>query len=51
MRNINAVLFDMDGTLIDSEYFYFSNWAPILKSDYDFEIDFEDWIRDFAGIP
>ncbi|MEI5983625.1 MULTISPECIES: HAD family hydrolase [Sphingobacterium] len=49
MRNINAVLFDMDGTLIDSEYFYFSNWAPILKSDYDFEIDFDDWIRDFAG--
>ncbi|MGV6946267.1 HAD family hydrolase [Sphingobacterium kyonggiense] len=49
MKNINAVLFDMDGTLIDSEYFYFSNWAPILLSDYGLEITFEDWIRDFAG--
>jgi len=49
MKNISAVLFDLDGTLIDSEYFYFSNWAPILSSSFGVEITFNDWIREFAG--
>ena len=49
MDNINAVLFDLDGTLIDSEYFYFSNWAPILENDYGLKIDFDEWILNFAG--
>ena len=49
MNKINAVLFDLDGTLIDSEYFYFSNWAPILENDYGLKIDFEEWISNFAG--
>ncbi|MDM1293674.1 HAD family phosphatase [Sphingobacterium sp. N143] len=49
MNKIQAVLFDLDGTLIDSEYFYFKNWAPILKEEFDLEITYEDWIRDFAG--
>jgi len=49
MKNISAVLFDLDGTLIDSEFFYFSNWAPILSSSFGVEITFDDWIREFAG--
>ncbi|SMG25495.1 HAD family hydrolase [Sphingobacterium psychroaquaticum] len=49
MNNIEAVLFDLDGTLIDSEFFYFSNWQPILSSEFDFEITFTDWIQFFAG--
>ena len=49
MNNVNAVLFDLDGTLIDSEYFYFSNWAPILENDYGLKIDFDEWISNFAG--
>ncbi len=49
MKKIQAVLFDLDGTLIDSEYFYFKNWAPILKQEFDLTINYEDWIRDFAG--
>lgn len=49
MNKIKAVLFDLDGTLIDSEYFYYSNWAPILENDYGLRITFEDWIRNFAG--
>lgn len=49
MNKIQAVLFDLDGTLIDSEYFYFKNWAPILKQEFDLLISYEDWIRDFAG--
>lgn len=48
-HSIKAVLFDLDGTLIDSEYFYFSNWAPILEDSFGLIISFEDWIREFAG--
>ncbi len=48
-HSIKAVLFDLDGTLIDSEYFYFSNWAPILEDSFGLKITFDDWIRDFAG--
>lgn len=49
LPNIKAVLFDLDGTLIDSEYFYFSNWSPILAEEFGLHITYEDWIRDFAG--
>lgn len=49
MSNIQAVLFDLDGTLIDSEFFYFSNWQPILAKSFGLQINFEDWIRYFAG--
>lgn len=46
---IKAVLFDLDGTLIDSEYFYYSNWAPILADSFGLHITFDDWIREYAG--
>lgn len=49
MKNFSVVLFDLDGTLIDSEYFYYSNWAPILSSSFGLAITFEDWIHEYAG--
>lgn len=49
MKQKQAILFDLDGTLIDSEYFYYRNWAPILAENFDLNIDFDDWIRWFAG--
>ncbi|MFZ4261043.1 HAD family hydrolase [Sphingobacterium sp. HJSM2_6] len=49
MNKRKAILFDLDGTLIDSEYFYFTNWSKILEEDYGLKIDFKDWITDFAG--
>lgn len=48
-QEIKAVLFDLDGTLIDSEYFYYSNWAPLLSENFGLVISYEDWIREFAG--
>ena len=49
MKDLQAVLFDLDGTLIDSEYFYFSNWAPILEEHFNLKISYEEWIEFFAG--
>ncbi|MBE8713779.1 HAD family hydrolase [Sphingobacterium hungaricum] len=49
MSTTKAVLFDLDGTLIDSELFYFSSWSPILKREFAIEIDFKDWLNIFAG--
>ena len=46
---VKAVLFDLDGTLIDSEHFYFSNWAPILAEEFNLHITFDDWLKNFAG--
>lgn len=49
IAQLEAVLFDLDGTLIDSEYFYYSNWSPILAKEFGLRITFEDWIQYFAG--
>ncbi|MFZ4862108.1 HAD family hydrolase [Sphingobacterium sp. Mn56C] len=49
MQKINAVLFDLDGTLIDSESYYYAGWQPILKENYNLDITFNDWLDYFAG--
>ena len=49
MGKFQAVLFDLDGTLIDSERFYFDAWSLILKERFGLTIDFSDWIDHFAG--
>lgn len=46
---LKAVFFDFDGTLVDSERFYFEAWRPILKSNFAIDLDFAKWIADFAG--
>lgn len=50
MKIINAFLFDLDGTLIDSEYFHFECWNEILN-DYNHDLDYADWLKNYAGIP
>ncbi len=48
LKNWKAVLFDMDGTLIDSEWFHYKAWRTALKA-YDFALESELWLNELAG--
>lgn len=50
MKNIKAILFDLDGTLIDSEYFHYECWNEILE-EYGVQLTYPDWLKNYAGIP
>lgn len=47
---IKAVLFDHDGTLVDSEGAHFQQWAQVLAR-YDVALTQDDYFRDYAGMP
>lgn len=47
---LKAFLFDLDGTLIDSERFHYNCWEEMLGK-FGISINYEDWIRNYAGIP
>jgi len=47
---LKAVLFDLDGTLIDSEQFHLGCWNQIL-ADAGIELDINDWTENYSGIP
>nr|MBC7611688.1 HAD family phosphatase [Pseudopedobacter sp.] len=49
MKNLKALLFDLDGTLIDSEYFHYECWNEILK-EYQVILIYEDWLKTYAGV-
>ena len=46
--NWKAVLFDLDGTLIDSEWFYYKAWKGALEQ-YGVILDPELWLNELAG--
>lgn len=48
IANWKAVLFDLDGTLIDSEWFYYRAWKKTLEH-YGFTLESELWVNDLAG--
>ncbi|MEH6443481.1 MAG: HAD family phosphatase [Oceanospirillaceae bacterium] len=48
--NIKAVLFDHDGTIVDSEQAHFEMWKDIL-SLYNVELSHEEYTNQYAGIP
>ncbi|MBB2151561.1 HAD family hydrolase [Pedobacter gandavensis] len=50
MKNLKAILFDLDGTLIDSEYFHYECWNEVL-GEYGIQLDYTDWLKNYAGIP
>jgi beta-phosphoglucomutase len=45
---LKAILFDLDGTLIDSEHFYFECWNEIL-ADTGGQLTYRDWLDNYAG--
>jgi len=50
MKKIKAILFDLDGTLINSEIIHFECWNEILKA-YNIQLDYDHWLNNYAGIP
>lgn len=47
---MQAVCFDFDGTLVDSEIFHAQNWSHYL-SGLNIDISAHDFLADFAGVP
>ncbi len=45
---MKAVLFDMDGTLIDSEVFYYGAWVSVLDH-YGISMDQSEWLATMSG--
>ena len=50
MQAPKALLFDLDGTLIDSEFFHFECWNEILE-EFSAKLSYEDWLNNYAGVP
>jgi beta-phosphoglucomutase len=50
MIKLKAVLFDLDGTLIDSEYFHFECWNEILQES-GVQLTYNGWLDNYAGVP
>jgi len=47
---IKAILFDHDGTIVDSEKAHFEMWRNVLIV-YDIELSYEEYTNQYAGIP
>ena len=50
MPTIKAILFDHDGTLVDSEPLHYKMWETILDS-YGIALEIEEYKQHYAGIP
>lgn len=47
---LKAILFDHDGTLVDSELAHFEMWKDIL-AEYDIALSYAEYVDRYAGIP
>ena len=50
MSPFKAIIFDLDGTLIDSEIFHFHIWNEILSA-YGIKLSYSFYMDKFAGVP
>jgi beta-phosphoglucomutase len=50
MPKLKALLFDLDGTLIDSEFFHYELWNEVLE-EWGGKLTYEEWLKNHAGIP
>lgn len=50
MAKVKAILFDLDGTLVDSEHFHFNTWNEVLAES-NVQLEYTDFLKNYAGIP
>ena len=50
MSKIKAIIFDFDGTLVDSEHFHFNCWNEVLKA-HNLELSYNYYTEHCAGTP
>ncbi len=50
MAKFKALLFDLDGTLVDSEHFHFNTWNELLAES-NIQLEYTDFLKNYAGIP
>lgn len=50
MTKFKALLFDLDGTLVDSEHFHFNTWNELLAES-NIQLEYTDFLKNYAGIP
>ncbi|PCJ96983.1 MAG: hypothetical protein COA50_06760 [Flavobacteriaceae bacterium] len=50
MRKIKAIIFDFDGTLVDSENIHYQSWNTVLIS-FHYELSSRDYFENLAGVP
>lgn len=48
MDNIKAVIFDLDGTLLDTEYYQWQGWVVPLKEIFNIDLSKEEYLK-YAG--
>ncbi|MBF0715403.1 HAD family hydrolase [Gemelliphila palaticanis] len=49
VKKLEAVIFDYDGTIVDTEKAYFDVMKDLIKVHFDKEIDKEDYIKNVSG--
>lgn len=47
---LKAILFDHDGTIVDSEYAHYEMWREVLVS-YNINLSYQEYVDTYAGIP
>lgn len=50
MNKIKAIIFDFDGTLVDSEAIHYKSWNTVLKQ-YNHQLTSKEYFENLAGIP
>lgn len=50
MENLKALLFDLDGTLVDTEHFHLDCWNEVLSS-FNVKLNHNDWLLHYVGVP